>query len=119
AGGERELAARGAWPGTRHEPAPPVHQLPTARGPAAAPPLLLVARPAPVAVATTDVHQVAVGLLRGDLPGLQQRRMETVIEAHLDDPARRPRGISHRHEVLEAMRPRLLHEHVAAGIERR
>src|SRR5205807_4984545 len=114
---EGEVDVAGEVAGEVDEVDPLVDELAPARGLPAGPPLLLVAGPAPVAVATTDVHQVAVGLLCRDLPGLQQRRMEAVVEADLDDPARCPRGSSHGHEVLQTMRPRLLHEHMASGIE--
>src|SRR5207248_3524669 len=67
---EGEIDVAGDVAGEVDQVDPLVDQLPTARGLAAGPPLLLVARPAPVAVATTDVQQVAVTLLRGDLPGL-------------------------------------------------
>src|SRR5882762_582586 len=73
--GEDEIHVAGDVPGEVDEVDPLVHELAAARGLPARPPLLLVAGPASVAVAPTDVHEVAVGLLRRDVPRPQQRRV--------------------------------------------
>ena len=82
-------------------------------------PLLLVAESAAVAVARTQVEDIAVAArarLR-DRPG--DAGMEPVVEADLHDAVACERGLGDSVDLGDADARGLLHEHVRAGMQRR